>query len=106
VLNVENVGEGEKSGGKRKGKERRGKREGGKKEGKKREGADSCGRDIIYLIDATFDAMTGVEIRGHPVYHVLTDGSPSDDLIFALIIVLYKEGPLSFGWDYHVFQRW
>jgi hypothetical protein len=36
--------------------------------------------------------------------HVLTDGSPSDDLIFAPIVVLYEEGPLSFGWDYHVFQ--
>jgi hypothetical protein len=37
---------------------------------------------------------------------VLTDGIPSDDLIFALIIVLYEEGPISFGRDYHVFQRW
>jgi WD40 repeat protein len=37
--------------------------------------------------------------------HVLTDGSPSEDLIFALVIVLYEEGPLSFGWDYHVFSK-
>jgi hypothetical protein len=36
---------------------------------------------------------------------VLTDGSPSDDLIFALITVIYEEGPLIFGLDYHVFQR-
>jgi hypothetical protein len=46
----------------------------------------------------------GVEIRGRPVVrdhhllgkddHVLTDGSPSDDLIFVLIIVLYEEEPL------------
>jgi hypothetical protein len=60
--------------------------------------------------------ITGVEIRGCPVVrdhhflgkddHGLTDGSPSDDLIFALIIVLYEEGPLNFGWDYHTFQRW
>jgi hypothetical protein len=35
----------------------------------------------------------------------LTDGSPSDDLIFALI-VLYEEGPLSLGQGYHVIQRW
>jgi hypothetical protein len=58
----------------------------------------------------------GVEIRGRPVVqdhhffgkddHVLTDGSPSDDLIFALIIVLYEEEPLSLGKDYHVIQRW
>jgi hypothetical protein len=33
--------------------------------------------------------------------HVLIDGSPSDDLIFAFIIVLYEEGPLCFGQDYH-----
>jgi hypothetical protein len=56
-----------------------------------------------------------VEIRGRPVVrdrhclgkddHGLTDGSPSDDLIFALAIVLYAEGPLRFGRDYHVFQR-
>jgi hypothetical protein len=36
----------------------------------------------------------------------LTDGSPSDDLIFALIIVLNEEGPPCFGQDYQVFQRW
>jgi hypothetical protein len=46
---------------------------------------------------------SGAEIRGHLIvrgHHflgkddrVLTDGSPSDDLIFALIIVLYEEGP-------------
>jgi hypothetical protein len=60
--------------------------------------------------------VSGVAIRGRPIVqdhhflgqddHVLTDGSPSDDLIFALIIVLYEEGPLSFGWDYHVFHTW
>jgi hypothetical protein len=58
----------------------------------------------------------GVQIRSRPIVryhhflgkddHVLTHGSPSDDLIFAPIIVLYEEGPVSFGWDYHVFQRW
>jgi hypothetical protein len=58
----------------------------------------------------------GVEIRGRPFVpdhhflgkdnHVLTDGSPSDNLIFALIIVLYEEGPLSLGWDNQIFQRW
>jgi hypothetical protein len=31
--------------------------------------------------------------------HVLTDGSSSEDLIFALIIVLHEEGPLCFGRD-------
>jgi hypothetical protein len=30
----------------------------------------------------------------------------SDDLIFALIIVLYEVGPLRFGQHYQVFQRW
>jgi hypothetical protein len=59
---------------------------------------------------------SGVEIRGRPVLrdhhflgkddHVLTDGSPSDDLVFALMLVLYEERPQSFGRDYHVFQRW
>jgi hypothetical protein len=59
---------------------------------------------------------TGVEIRGRHVvrdHHflgkddqVLTDGSSSDDLIFALITVLCEEEPLSFGRDYHVIQRW
>jgi hypothetical protein len=63
-----------------------------------------------------FGAYAGVEIRGHPIVrdhhflgkdnHVLTNGSPSDDLIFALIIVLCEEGPLSFGQDYHVIQIW
>jgi hypothetical protein len=43
--------------------------------------------------------LTGLEIRGHPIVrdhhflgkddHVLTDGSPSDDLIFALISSLW-----------------
>jgi predicted HTH domain antitoxin len=56
--------------------------------------------------------IAGVEIRGRPIVrdhhfsgnddHVLIDGSPSDDLILALLIVLYEEGPLSFGRDYHV----
>jgi hypothetical protein len=55
--------------------------------------------------------ITGVEIRGPIVQdhhflgkdnHGLTVGSPSDNLIFALIIVLYEEGPLSFGRDYKV----
>ncbi len=46
--------------------------------------------------------VTGVEIRGRPIVrdhhllgkddHVVTDGSPADDLIFAPIIVLYEEG--------------
>jgi hypothetical protein len=36
--------------------------------------------------------------------HVFTDGSPSDDLIFAHIIVLSEEGRLSFEWDYIVFS--
>jgi hypothetical protein len=46
-------------------------------------------------------AFTGVEIRGRPVVrdhhflgqddHVLTDGSLSDDQIFALIIELYEK---------------
>jgi hypothetical protein len=59
---------------------------------------------------------SGVEIRGRPIVrdhhflekddHVLTDGSPSDNLVFAPILVLFEEGPLSFGRDYHVFQRW
>jgi hypothetical protein len=53
----------------------------------------------------------GVEIRGRPVIqdhhflgkddHVLTDGSPSGDLIFALI-----KGRTSLGQDYHVIQIW
>jgi hypothetical protein len=52
------------------------------------------------------ESRPGVEIRGHPVVrdhhflgkddHVLTDGSPSDDLIFAFIIVLCEEGPQIF----------
>jgi hypothetical protein len=51
--------------------------------------------------------LTGLEIGGHPIVrdyhflgkddHVLTDGSPSDDLIFAPIIVLFEEGPLNLG---------
>jgi hypothetical protein len=67
------------------------------------------------LIIALETHLTGVEIRGRPIVqdhhflwkddHVLTDGSPSDDLIFALIIVLYEEGPPSFGRDNHDFQR-
>jgi hypothetical protein len=62
------------------------------------------------------EVISGVEIRGRPVVldphflekddHVLTDGSPADDLIFALIIVLYEERPVSFGRDYHDFQIW
>jgi hypothetical protein len=62
------------------------------------------------------NVLAGVEIRGRPVVqdhhflgkddHVLTDGSLSDNLIFAFIIGLYQEGPLSFGRDYHVFTRW
>jgi hypothetical protein len=61
-------------------------------------------------------AVAGEEIRGRPVIrdyhfqgkddHTLTYGSPSDDLIFALIIMLYEEEALSFGRDYHVFRRW
>jgi hypothetical protein len=57
----------------------------------------------------------GIEIRGRPVVrennflgkddHVLTDGSSLDAVIFALIIVLYEDGPLRFGRDYHVIQR-
>jgi hypothetical protein len=72
---------------------------------REREGGRGLGRE-----------RSGVEIRGRPVVwdhhflglddHVLTDGRSSDDLIFALIIVLYEEGSLSFGWDYHDFQRW
>jgi hypothetical protein len=60
--------------------------------------------------------MPGVEISGRPVVrdhhflgkddHVLTDGSPSDDLIFAIIIFLCEEGPLSFGRDYHGIHVW
>jgi hypothetical protein len=56
--------------------------------------------------------LPGVEIRSRPIVrdhyflgkddHVLTDYSPPDDLIFILIIVLYEEGQLSFGQDYHV----
>jgi hypothetical protein len=52
---------------------------------------------------------SGVEMRGRPIVrdhyflgkddNVLTDSSPSDDLIFALIIVLYEEGQLTFGWN-------
>jgi hypothetical protein len=59
--------------------------------------------------------IAGVEIRGRPIvqdHHffgkddlVLTDGSSSDDQIFAHIIVRYEEGPLCFGLDYHDFQR-
>jgi hypothetical protein len=62
------------------------------------------------------DKSSGVEIRGCPIVrdhhfvmkddHVLTDVSPSDDLIFVLIVLLYEEGPLTFRRDYHVFQRW
>jgi hypothetical protein len=50
--------------------------------------------------------IPGVEIRGRPIVrdhhflgkddHVLTDGSPPDDMIFAPIIVLCEAGPLSF----------
>jgi hypothetical protein len=53
----------------------------------------------------------GVEIRGRPIVqdhhflgkdgHVLTDGSPSDDLIFAHYSS-YEKGPLRLGQDYHV----
>jgi hypothetical protein len=60
-------------------------------------------------------ACPGIEIRGRPVvrdHHflekddlVLTDGSPSDDLIFAPVIVLYEEGPLCLRRDYHVRGR-
>jgi hypothetical protein len=57
------------------------------------------------------------DIRGRPIVrdhhflgkddHVLTDDSPSDDLICAPIIVLYEEGPLNIDQDYHVFcPRW
>jgi hypothetical protein len=63
-------------------------------------------------MDEWIDA--GVEIRGHPIIrdhhfiqkdeNVLTDGSPSDSLIFAHI-VLYEEGPLYFGLDYHVLKK-
>jgi hypothetical protein len=59
---------------------------------------------------------SGVEIRGCPVVRdhsflgkddrVWTDGTPLDDLKYALIIVLYEEGPQSFWRDYHVFNRW
>jgi hypothetical protein len=63
-----------------------------------------------------FIARTGVEIRGRPVVKnhnflgkddpVLADFSPSDDLIFALVIVLCEKGRQSFGRDYHVIQIW
>jgi hypothetical protein len=59
--------------------------------------------------------LPGVEIRGCPIVrdhhfsgkddNVFTDGSPSDDLIFALIIGLYEEGPQRFERDYHVFSK-
>jgi hypothetical protein len=68
------------------------------------------------LVTARSGTQTGGEIRGRPVVpdhhflgkvdHVLTDASPSDDLIFALIIALWEEGRLSFGQDYHVIQIW
>jgi hypothetical protein len=58
--------------------------------------------------------IAGVEIKDRPIIqehhflgkddHVLTGGSPSDELIFAPFILLYEEGPQSFGWDYHVLQ--
>jgi hypothetical protein len=57
----------------------------------------------LYLLSSVSFQPSGVEIRGRDHHflgkddHVLTDGSPSDDLIFAPIIVLYEQGPLSFG---------
>jgi hypothetical protein len=67
-------------------------------------------------LDGGLDVISGVEIRGRPIVgdhhflgkddHALTDGSSSDDLIFAFVVLLDEEGPLSFGRDYQVYQRW
>jgi hypothetical protein len=56
--------------------------------------------------------LSGIEIRGRPVVgdyhflekddHVLTDGSPSDDLISSPVIVLCEAGALNFLRDYHL----
>jgi hypothetical protein len=71
---------------------------------------------IIIYLSLGDTKHPGVDIIGRPIvrdYHflgnddqVLTDGSPSDNLIFTDIIVLYEEGPLSFGWNYYVIRRW